>query len=329
MAPAVIIDTTSDFTASTAKTLSPKPTRRTLLLAPPSIAAQPDALSSILAFHDRNATDLQMLDRLVRGAVTLPPSAYDEVLLVSGSESAALLNRQIVEQIAAALKIGGRLRSQDGSFGTVESAVKTEAILAGLVDAPQDNLGGMVKPDPSRAAQTVTLKLGKKKTQPAPVAASTPAPVVTSTPAGVGFVDLGDDLDDGFDDFPSNEELQSAAPIDPTTLLSDADRQKPLIIPEACKPNSKRRRACKDCTCGLAERLNAEDTARREQADASLAKLSATDLHEVDFTIQGKVGSCGNCALGDAFRCDGCPYIGLPAFKPGEEVRLLSNDVQL
>lgn len=98
---------------------------------------------------------------------------------------------------------------------------------------------------------------------------------------------------------------------------------------EACKPNTKRRRACKDCTCGLAERLNAEDKAKRANADANLAKLNASDLTEVDFTVQGKVGSCGNCALGDAFRCDGCPYIGLPAFKPGEEVRLVNNDVQL
>ena len=97
-----------------------------------------------------------------------------------------------------------------------------------------------------------------------------------------------------------------------------------------CRPKAgKRRRACKDCTCGLAQRLEAEDQAKRSNADRNLAKLKAHELAEVDFTVQGKVGSCGNCALGDAFRCDGCPYVGLPAFKPGEEVRLVNDDVQL
>lgn len=99
-----------------------------------------------------------------------------------------------------------------------------------------------------------------------------------------------------------------------------------------CQPKpGRRRRACKDCTCGLAAQLEAEDKARRAKADKDLnaLRLKTDDLNELDFTVEGKTGSCGNCSLGDAFRCDGCPYIGLPPFKPGEEVRLLNDIPQL
>lgn len=104
----------------------------------------------------------------------------------------------------------------------------------------------------------------------------------------------------------------------------------PSTAPECAPQPGKKRRACKDCTCGLAERLEAEDKTRRAKADKELGalKLKSEDLNELDFTVQGKTGSCGSCALGDAFRCSDCPYIGLPPFKPGEEVTILNNVAQ-
>jgi len=368
MAPSVVIDNTPDFdfpTKPVAQSTTNSP--RTLLLAPASVAAHPQVLTQVSQAYDRNATDIQMLDRLALGLVSLPKSTYDLILLLTDVDASTqaprpLLNREVTEKLVQSLKNGGRLQSQDGSFGQQQSSAdQTEAILAGLV---ADGANGMVKPETFGSEQTVKLNFGNRRKQAAngtekAQAAAVPANAVEeinlasiakketngsngtqngplrSTPAGVGFINNDDELDGGYEDedeemeFPSDEQLENAGRIDPDSLLSEADRQKPLVIPEACKPNTKRRRACKDCSCGLAERLAAEDKATRAEADANLARLNAADLTEVDFTVQGKVGSCGNCALGDAFRCDGCPYIGLPAFKPGEEVRLLTNDVQL
>lgn len=54
---------------------------------------------------------------------------------------------------------------------------------------------------------------------------------------------------------------------------------------------SKGVRACRDCTCGAKEK---EDVAVRS--------------------------ACGNCYKGDAFRCSGCPSLGLPPYEPGDIV---------
>ncbi|XP_054567167.1 anamorsin isoform X3 [Eptesicus fuscus] len=94
--------------------------------------------------------------------------------------------------------------------------------------------------------------------------------------------------------------------IDSDELLDPEDLKKPdpasLRAPSCGE--GKKRKACKNCTCGLAEELEKENS----RAQTSSQPKSA----------------CGNCYLGDAFRCASCPYLGMPAFKPGEQV-LLSN----
>ncbi|KAL7923676.1 cytokine-induced anti-apoptosis inhibitor 1, Fe-S biogenesis domain-containing protein [Trichoderma austrokoningii] len=331
MAPSVVmIDTSDDFSFAAPVAATEKKhhqQQRTLLLAPPSLASHPTALTNVLSQHDRSTTDLQMIDRLSAGLVNLPSATYDLVLVLADASSSInevlpLLTRSILGPIAESLKPKGRLQSQNGAELAQDAALAKEAVLAGLVASS----GGFDKPDYGDNEGVVSLKLGGKKKKLA-VAAAAPVqklevkPVV---PAGVGFIDFSDDLDADYDD---DDDL-----IDEDTLMTEDDLKRSINIPPECQPKAgKRRRACKDCSCGLAERLAAEDEAKRTAADEKLksVKLAADDLAEIDFTVQGKVGSCGNCALGDAFRCDGCPYVGLPPFKPGEEVRLLNNEIQL
>ncbi|XP_069750220.1 anamorsin-like [Narcine bancroftii] len=97
--------------------------------------------------------------------------------------------------------------------------------------------------------------------------------------------------------------------IDSDELLDENDLKKPdsaSFHAMSCGDGKKKKRACKNCTCGLAEELGG-----REPKDVK--------------TLQVK-SSCGSCSLGDAFRCASCPYMGMPAFKPGEQI-LLSNKI--
>eukprot|EP00929_Paragymnodinium_shiwhaense_P085451 TRINITY_DN4584_c0_g1_i1.p1 TRINITY_DN4584_c0_g1~~TRINITY_DN4584_c0_g1_i1.p1 ORF type:complete len:300 (-),score=82.01 TRINITY_DN4584_c0_g1_i1:136-1035(-) len=69
-------------------------------------------------------------------------------------------------------------------------------------------------------------------------------------------------------------------------------------------------KACANCSCGrkeLEDKFGAEEAKQRLETGKERS-------------------SCNSCYLGDAFRCESCPYRGLPAFKPGTKVELSSGE---
>uniref|UniRef100_A0A0B6Z6Y9 Anamorsin homolog n=1 Tax=Arion vulgaris TaxID=1028688 RepID=A0A0B6Z6Y9_9EUPU len=91
-------------------------------------------------------------------------------------------------------------------------------------------------------------------------------------------------------------------------LLDEDDLKKPdpSSLRVDCSVGPKKKKACKNCTCGLADELESE-------------KQSAVPI---------KTSACGNCYLGDAFRCASCPYLGMPSFKPGEKITLSERQLK-
>lgn len=96
--------------------------------------------------------------------------------------------------------------------------------------------------------------------------------------------------------------------VDDDALLDEDDLKKPdpSSLKATCGDGPKKKKACKNCTCGLSDELEAE---------AKTKKKTATS-------------ACGSCYLGDAFRCASCPYLGMPAFKPGEKVTLSGTQLK-
>jgi hypothetical protein len=107
--------------------------------------------------------------------------------------------------------------------------------------------------------------------------------------------------------------------IDAEALLTAEDKTRPVPICEPVNAGAPRRKkACKGCSCGLAE-LEEEErrTGQVVLLDGSQnGEARAVEQSEKERLIQAAklapkaTSSCGSCFLGDAFRCASCPYLG-------------------
>lgn len=188
--------------------------------------------------------------------------------------------------VFSALAPGGEVSVLSSSSDS--SSVKMALLLAGLVDV-------------AAAASGEGQGMSAKKPQWEVGAAA--AVSVKAAPVGVTTwkLDAGDVADDELvdEDALLDDGLLTAAKK-PAAPSSDSN--------DDCGPGGAgtKKRACKNCTCGRAEQ------------EASGAAPVMTDEE-----LKASVSSCGNCYKGDAFRCSGCPFLGLPAFEPGQEKVML------
>jgi len=264
-----------------------RPTCPLLVLSPSSLSHRPQVLESILStIPSTQPHDLQMLDRIALNFAQLPQSHYTEAILAlpNTEETSGEFDKDYAElkavfsKLVDAMQPGGRLL-----IGRANDQVTKEAILAGfLVETENQQV----------PLEAVVIDVNDRTVLVKPAStAAVPLNLKRSRPSSKPKKRL---------DFIS---LDSSDAIDESTLLYPQDFTKPIIQPSECSPApGKRRKACKDCTCGLKEMEESENESARKLPVVVLGE------DELDFTVQGKTSSCGNCSLGDAFRCSGCTH---------------------
>ncbi|KAG6903340.1 electron carrier [Termitomyces sp. Mi166 len=266
--------------------------------------------------------DRLLLDRLVDGATTLSPDSYSSVHLTlapSDYENLTPHLSSLLSQILAGLTPLGTLHFLN--LPTAMQSLSTEFTLAGFqVLSTLTEEGSLIAQKPAHT-QTATISLKPAHTQTA---------TISLKPASVPL------LNRKKTDPATKKALWTlSAPatpkIDAEALLTVADKARPVPTCEPVDPTKPRRKkACKNCSCGLAE---LEEEERKSGKVVFLDGTIDGEAKEItqaerDRLIQAAkaapkaTSSCGSCFLGDAFRCAGCPYRGLPAFKPGEKVEI-------
>jgi len=298
------------------------PSGARLVIGSPSTAQDGRYQEAIRTAGKIENVEKQMIDRILDQATTLATNHYGYIhVVLSVDDYTSLTGRTpaLLKLLLTALSPNAKLHFSNLS-AEVSAALSPQLVLAGFVTQPGAT-SALVAQKPATSSNQTN---GIQSSEPASSGPATSIPLPRRLGKNSG-------------DKSSKKRLWVVAPpltpsIDATALLTSEDLARPVPV---CEPpdtgTPRRKKACKGCTCGLAEQeVEEAEAAKRTRVVVLLDgdEAKAVPLSEKQRLVEAAemapkaTSSCGSCYLGDAFRCASCPYMGLPAFEPGQKVEI-------